>query len=540
MLFLAAAVFASAAVLLAYTREITFLLDDWEILLYRPGFNAHSVFDPHNEHIVVVPVLIYKALLALFGMDSARPFQVASTFTFLTSAVLLFAWLRRRAGDWYALAATVLVLFLGAAWEDLLWQFQIGYFGSMAAGLGTLIALRRETRAADVVACLLLVLSIAFSSLGIPFAVGAAVALITAPGWRRRAYIVVVPLGLFGLWYLGWGHTAENNASLANLAAVPKYVFDSIAAGISSLFGLATPRDEAGVGSLDWGRPLAALALVLAGIRIHRLGRVPRWLWVTGAIALSFWVLAGFNLSPGREAPASRYQYVSGIFILMVTAELVRGLRASRVAIGAGIAAVALAVTSNLNFLDQSSASYVQISDLIKADLGAVEIARDTVEPGFVLTNGIAGTPYVHVAAANYLTAVDDYGSPADTPEEIAAAPEDARAAADRVLASALGLRVSPAARAPAGAACQDVDAGAASAPIEVGPGTLTITGSGAARADMRLRRFATESFPVGAGEVGGRPVSITIPPDRSDVPWQVQLSGRGDVQVCETPGAAG
>ena len=141
-------------------------------------------------------------------------------------------------------------------------------------------------------------------------------------------------------------------------------MFDSIAAGISSLFGLATPRDEAGVGSLDWGRPLAALALVLAGIRIHRLGRVPRWLWVTGAIALSFWVLAGFNLSPGREAPASRYQYVSGIFILMVTAELVRGLRASRVAIGAGIAAVALAVTSNLNFLDQSSASYVQISDL--------------------------------------------------------------------------------------------------------------------------------------------------------------------------------
>ena len=54
---------------------------------------------PHNEHIVVAPVLIYKALLELFGMDSARPFQVASTATFLASAVLLFVWLRRRAGD---------------------------------------------------------------------------------------------------------------------------------------------------------------------------------------------------------------------------------------------------------------------------------------------------------------------------------------------------------------------------------------------------------------------------------------------------------
>jgi hypothetical protein len=448
--------------------------------------------------------------------------------------VLLFAWLRRRVSDWYALAAAVLVLFLGAAWEDLLWQFQIGYFGSMAAGLGSLIALRRENRTADIVACALLVISVAFSSLGIPFGVGAAVALITAPGWRGRAYVVVVPAVLFGLWYLGWGHTATNHASLQNLAAVPKYVFDSIAAGISSLLGLATPRDEAGVGSLDWGRPLAALALVLVGIRIHRLGRVPRWLWVIGAMALSFWVLAGFNLSEGREAPASRYQYVSGIFILMITAELIRGLRFSRVAIAAGVATVALSVISNLNFLDQSAASYEGTSDLIKADLGAVDIARDTVDPGFVLTEEIAGTPYVHVAAGNYLTAVDQFGSPGDTPEEIAAAPEDARAAADRVLAGALGLHVTPATAGPSGGACRTVDATAAP-PIEVGAGELTISGSRSAHAELRLRRFATQSFPIGAGKVGARPVSITIPQDRSDVPWQVQLSGRGEVRVCES-----
>jgi hypothetical protein len=484
-------------------------------------------------------VLIYKALLELFGMDSARPFQVVSTATFLVSAVLLFAWLRRRTGDWFALGATVLVLFLGAAWEDLLWQFQISYFGSMAAGLGALLALLREDRKGDVVACLLLVVSFAFSSLGIPFAIAAAVAVITGASWWSRAYIVVVPVALFGLWWLGWGHTAENHASLSNLAAVPKYLFDSIAAGLSSLFGLATPRDEAGVGALDWGRPLAALALVLAGIRVYQLGRVPRWLWVVGALAISYWALAGFNLSPGRDATASRYQYISAIFILMVAGELVRGMRVSRVAIGAGVAAVALAVVSNLNFLDQSAASYERTSDLIKADLGAVEIARDTVDPGFVLTNAIAGTPYVHVAAGNYLTAVDEFGSPADTPEEIATAPEEAKLAADRVLASALGLRVTPASRAPAGAACRAVDTGAAPPPIEVGPGELTISGLGPARAELRLRRFATQSFPIAAGEVGARPVSITIPPDRSDVPWRAQLSGRGRIRVCEAPAVA-
>jgi hypothetical protein len=533
------ALVASGATLLYLTRDLTFMNDEWGFLLDRSPFNAHSIFDPHDGHVVVAPALIYKALLELFGMDSARPFQVVSTATFLASAVVLFAWLRRRVDDWFALGAAVLVLFLGAAWEDLLWQFQIGYFGSMATGLGALLALLHEDRKGDAIACLLLVGCVAFSSLGIPFAIAAAVAVLTGANWRSRAYLVVVPLAVFGLWWLGWGHTAESHASLGNLAAVPKYIFDSIAAGLSSLFGLATPRDESEVGALDWGRPLAALALALAGIRIYQLGRVPRWLWVVGALALSYWALAGFNLSPGRDATASRYQYISAVFILMFAGELVRGLRFTRVAIGAGVAVVALAALSNLNFLDQSAATYKQTSGLVRADLGAVEIARDTVDPGLVLTSAIAGTAAVPIAAGDYLTAVDEFGSPGDTPEEIAAAPEDARAAADRVLASALGLRVTPATQALPGAACRAVDAGGTPPPIEVGPGELTISGLGPAHAELRLRRFATASFPIGAGEVGVRPVSITIRADRSDVPWQVQLSGRGRLRVCESPAGA-
>ena len=38
---------------------------------------------------------------------------------------------------------------------------------------------------------------------------------------------------------------------------------------------------------------------------------------------------------------------------------------------------------------------------------------------------------------------------------------------------------------------------------------------------------------------MSGSPVQIAIPADRSDVPWQVQLSGSGDVILCETPAVA-
>src|SRR3954467_2716410 len=123
------AMLVAAALLLYWGSRLTFLLDDWEFLLYRPGFTADSILTPHNEHISVAPILIYKALLATVGMGSGLPVRVASTIVFLIGAVLLFAYLRRRVGDWLALLGAAVILFLGAAWEDLLWSFQIGFMG---------------------------------------------------------------------------------------------------------------------------------------------------------------------------------------------------------------------------------------------------------------------------------------------------------------------------------------------------------------------------------------------------------------------------
>ena len=157
---------ASAALLLAWQSHLTFLIDDWDLLLNRRGFNAHAFLDPHNEHIIIAPTAIYKAIQATIGMDSLLPYAVVATAAFIASAVLLFVYLRSRIGDWLALAGATLVLFIGAAYEDLLTPFQVGYFGSMAFGLGALLALDRSNRAGDAWACVLLVLSLTFSEVG--------------------------------------------------------------------------------------------------------------------------------------------------------------------------------------------------------------------------------------------------------------------------------------------------------------------------------------------------------------------------------------
>ncbi|HTG49953.1 MAG TPA: hypothetical protein VL915_05625, partial [Gemmatimonadales bacterium] len=436
----------SGCLLLYLGSKLTFLLDDWEFLLYRHGVNADSVLDPHGEHIVALPVLIYKALQATVGMGSALPYRVVSVALFLLSAALLFVYLRRRVGDWPALAATAVVLFLGAAWEDLLWAFQMTYFGSVAAGLGALLALEREDRRGEAAACALLVVSTLFSSLGLSFAIGAAVHVLLKKRWRSL-YVFLLPLAVYGLWWLGWGHTAESTLSLDTIARTPLYVLNGFASAVASATGLAN-YGLTGANRLTLTRPLAVLLLFLAAWRLYRRERVPHWFWVVLAVAGSFWVLAGFNQMPGRPPDASRYQYLGVVFLFMLAAEVLRpelerGLRIGVKTLAAiGIVAacsVALNVQSLVSAWDET---YHPISRLEKAGLGSLDITEATVEPGFVLSEDLVDTGFVNVDAGSYLAAREEYGSPGYSEAEIAASPQFVRYAADKVLFGALGAEL--------------------------------------------------------------------------------------------------
>jgi hypothetical protein len=239
---LAIAVAASAALLLVLGSNLTFFREDWELLITRQDWTTDSFLRPFLEHIVLAPTGIYKLLVAVFGIESALPFRVVSTAAFSLSVVLLFFWLRRRVGGWPALLGAVAIAFLGAAYEDLLWPFQIGYFGSVAAGLGMLLVLDRDDRRGDALACALLVVSLSFSSLGIAFAAGALADVVLGGRPRaRRLPLVLVPLVLFALWWAVWGQQADSALSAANLVEAPRYVFEAIGAGVAARPGEQRP-----------------------------------------------------------------------------------------------------------------------------------------------------------------------------------------------------------------------------------------------------------------------------------------------------------
>src|SRR5262249_21199210 len=155
---------------------------------------------------------------------------VLLTAFLLGTAALVFVYVRRRVGPWPALAAALVLLFLGPAWQDLLWPFQIGFIGSGLFRVAMLLALGPDDERWDGAACVFLTVAILFGSLGIPFAAAAVVNLVQRHrerGWRR-AYVALVPILLYAIWYAGWGHDAESHVTSHNVFASPGFVVEGL------------------------------------------------------------------------------------------------------------------------------------------------------------------------------------------------------------------------------------------------------------------------------------------------------------------------
>ena len=230
------------------------------------------------------------------------------------------------------------------------------------------------------------------------------------------------------------------------------------------------------------------------------LGRVPRTVWVVFAIGGSFWFLTAFNAFPElREPTSGRYQYPGAVFLLLIAAEVLRGVRINPRALALGSALTALAVLSGLWFLHLGQSNFLKpFSEQLRARLAAIEIARDRLEPGFVVASSLS-----QIDARSYLSVADAYGSPAYSESELASGTAAARAAADDVLVRGLGIELGSGSGSRGdgqGGTCQTVAATPTGATgLTLGPGEATLRARPGASADVLVGRFG-DGFPVVLG----------------------------------------
>ncbi|MGA7435262.1 MAG: hypothetical protein WBW44_06520 [Solirubrobacterales bacterium] len=528
LILLAVLTLVSGFLILRLTASISFVSDEWDLLLLRQGWGIDQFMAPFHEHTVIAPAFVYHLIQEVFGMDSARPNQLLATGTFLLSCVLFFLYVRRRVGPWMALIMTALILFLGAAFEDLLWAFQFGYFGSLAAGLGALIALDRDDRTGDVVASVLLFSSLLFSSLGIPFVAAAVVEWLINPRNRlRRLFVPGAAIAFYAFWWLGWGHSAESELSLANIPDLPSYLFTAISAGFTSIAGLATgDGSEAEQPHLVWGRIIFVVGLAAAVWHLRKRGSVPAGLWVVGAAGLSFYLLAGLNMSDLRPPESSRYQLPSAIFILLVAAWVLDGVRFRAPVLAVSALLSCLAIVSGLQLMDeQAKARWQPTSTALLNSLGAVDIAGEAARPGYTVLVGLKEPVPMQV----YLDATRDFGSPGTSEEELAESDSATRAAADSTLINALGIE--PSGREPLRhLKCQRLLPGETYETFGRNPDVFN---RGDEDLGIGLSRFSdAPGLEVGA-VLPKQSAGLILPDDESDRPWRIAITRGGPATVC-------
>ncbi len=400
-------------------RANSFFFDDWSWIEFRRT-GVHAMLASYNQHLVIAPVAAYQALLATLGLTHYWPYRLLAAVGHLACATAVFAFARRRIGG-AALLLTAPIVFLGAGWESIFEGFNAGITASLAFGIAALLALDRNDRRDEVIACASLIAGLVCGEFAALFAAGIAVEVTWRDRNLRRAWIWAVPIGLYVVWWI-----TEYTAYLAqdDLSLVPKFIANMAFAAAGGLFGR----------NLEVGRAVLLVVFAFVGWRVWRHRALSPRLVALVVILGGFWLLVAFTRAALGQPYASRYVYSGVVLLVLIIAESARDVRLTAPTLAAAGVIAALALIGNISAFGGGEDYLRTGSRTVSAELGALELARTTVPPPFVLDPRWAP----QVIAGPYFAAVRSIGSTsADTPAEIRRAPESARAAAYSVLVRA-------------------------------------------------------------------------------------------------------
>ena len=443
------ALIASAALLAYWGRGQTFGGDE---LQYASRLSTQSLghamlYPPPGGYLIAVPMLVYKALLETAGLGAYAPHRAVAIALELTCAILFFALARRRVGDLWAVPPTVLMLFFGFGSESILTADRIPGSMALAAGLGAFLALARPTLRRDVIAALLLTLSVASHPVGISFAAGATVLVLwrPSPGRWLSAWVFLLPSILYADWWL-FLRPADPNPTQTRLSELAHFVGQSWAAVTAAISGLAGVLDgPAYHHALGWLAAALLLALVAGGAAASWRRLTPQF-WAAAAALLTLWVTTGLTrnalLIIFRPADQPRYVYPAAFLMLLMLVELAGALRLpsrpARAAAWAATGVLALGLAANVDQLNTAAAQNRRFVNPVRIAYGATEIASKTVRPDFYPLG------FFYPNAGRYLAAVRAYGGLGYSAAELRTRSARTRFAADKVLVKAERLKLGP------------------------------------------------------------------------------------------------
>jgi hypothetical protein len=530
---------ASAATILWLNRGTTYWIDSLSWVLLSPDLDLETALRPHEGHFVLVPRLVYKVLLELFG-TAYLPLRLVGLAALWACVLAVFAFARKRVPAHVALAPCAVLLFFGSDMLHVLADNAFTVDLALACGVGALLALERQDRRGYVAACVLLCLGILTYTVALAFLAAAAVALLLGADRWRRIWVVAVPAAIYLAW-LVWTRqqgvdSGDTGASAENVLLIPSWSFQSLSAVLAALSGLDFDFEGQGPTALA-GTVLALAALAALLWRFSRRA-APATLWVAAAVPFALWSLQALTANGFRFPDSPRYLLPGAVAALLLASEAARGVRWSRPAL-IGLYALAVAgLATNLYLLDRAAGDLRdRYAPQVRVAFGALDVAGRSALPRFetptvgeesIIPGGQSPLTFAfdrvleadRSPVAAYRRVAARYGSLGYSVARIEAQDEGLRAQADAVLVAALGI--APAAGAPAEVGqCVLARAGAGgivAAPLPPGGAVLQ---AAQPAGELAVRRFA-DAVAVPLGPVAAdTPVVLRVRRDElADRPW--------------------
>jgi len=302
---------AAFLLLLRLNQGQWFLRDEWAFLVDRGGPDDPGIFEPHNEHWTTIPILVYRALFAVFGVRTYVPYVVVLIVVHLVAAHLLWRVMRRAGADaWVATAAVPILLVFGPGADNLVSAFQITFVGSVAFGLGHVL-LADHTGGfgrRDVLGWGLALGGLMCSGIGIPMTAAAGLTALGRRGVVGFLQTAGPPTLVFALWLVtAGGRILESGgADELTVALLGGYVWTGVRTTVEAVAG----------------PPAAALLLTAATgggivlLLVRRRVPVPALACAAGVVGL--FLLTGFGRAEAGSAPvpSPRYAYVAAALLL--------------------------------------------------------------------------------------------------------------------------------------------------------------------------------------------------------------------------------
>ena len=247
-------------------RHQWFYADEWEYLSNRTAWNLGDLFRPHHGHWTTLPILQYRFLYQLFGLNHFFPYRLVVLVLYMVAAALLLA-VMWRAGvhPFIVVSAATLFALFGVGSDNIINPFQVTFTGALVAGLVLLILTDHDGpfERRDWVGMFAGLVALMMSGAGVVMVMITAVAVLCRRGWRTALTLVAPLAAIYVVWFLAIGH----NDGVTQAGSVSQ-IGGIVSGGLRNAFRVMAPQ--------AWlGLPLALLLIggfVLAARQRTRAG----------------------------------------------------------------------------------------------------------------------------------------------------------------------------------------------------------------------------------------------------------------------------